>query len=999
MKSFIHKHKKITSWLCVVLALTLFFIVRGLVAKEKVDELSYHTPYYKNDNILEPSYSEYLRSLTSKASGTTNKTVNYKDFVFNNNLEVIDDEAVKINNKEQLKVKFSNYQAGMYNLSINFMYDGNDILPIKLAILVNGEYLYYELRSVNLPIKWQVKDSYKKIGAIQNEFNFSSDRYGNDLQPNTEIISEFKDTYVYDSSYYHINPLMFYLDGEEIEFTIKSLSDNIIIKDISILKPIETISYSEYKENQSNVELAKNTITLESEYYSYKSDPSTKLSSDTNANSTPYKTSKKFLNSIDSATFNSPGQSISWEFNVPESGYYYLTFKYIQNTNLDMPAFREILVDDELLFKELQDYSFQYTSNWKNETINIDGENVAFYFSKGTHSISLRVSIEKYREVIESLQSVIRDINDLALDIKKYTAGTSTDADRDYSMLDVIPDLVEQLTKMRNTIDNAYRYANSLNDSEYVSTDLNSLKLSIETLDEFIEDPNTIATELSKFSEGSSSISQYLSTQILDLTTSPLGLEKIYLNNDSKLPKAKASGFRTFFEEIKKFFLSFKNNEYNDLENDSEAINVWVNRPRVYVELMQQMIDEGFTKETGIKVKLSLMPSTNKLVLANAAGRQPDLAMGVGSSTTFEFALREAAVDFRQFEGYEEIVKNFSKGVMIPYVYNDGVYGLPEVQSFYLTFYRTDILNKLSLGDSIPNTWDDVKAILPELQNYGMNYYIPLASDTAYKSFSFTLPFYYQNRAGLYSADGTKTVIDSEEGIKAMKLMTELFTTYALQAQVSSFYNHFRYGTIPIGISSNDTYVKLLIAAPEIKNNWSIALYPGVQDETTGEILRYAPVSSSGVMMFKTDRDQNKVFEFVKWWFKTEVQEQFAFDLQTMYGKEFIWFTSNREAFKTLSIPEEHKDIILNQWDWAAEAPSVPGSYMLEREISNSWNKIALNNQNIRDTLETAVITVNRELERKLEEFKYIKDGIKVKDYIIPTADNIDYWLKERKGD
>jgi len=119
----------------------------------------------------------------------------------------------------------------------------------------------------------------------------------------------------------------------------------------------------------------------------------------------------------------------------------------------------------------------------------------------------------------------------------------------------------------------------------------------------------------------------------------------------------------------------------------------------------------------------------------------------------------------------------------------------------------------------------------------------------------------------------------------------------------------------------------------------------------------------------------------------------------TTYGQEFLWNTANLEAFRELPIPEEHIDVILEQWDYALEASRVPGAYMVEREISNAWNKIVFNDANPRIALDDAVRTSNREILYRMEEFDYAKDGEVLKPYRVPTIDNIDYWLKERDDD
>jgi ABC-type glycerol-3-phosphate transport system substrate-binding protein len=51
---------------------------------------------------------------------------------------------------------------------------------------------------------------------------------------------------------------------------------------------------------------------------------------------------------------------------------------------------------------------------------------------------------------------------------------------------------------------------------------------------------------------------------------------------------------------------------------------------------------------------------------------------------------------------------------MIPYVFEEGVYGLPGTQNFWVTYYRKDILDSIGITE-IPQTWDEIIEILPLL--------------------------------------------------------------------------------------------------------------------------------------------------------------------------------------------------------------------------------------------------------------------------------------------
>ena len=63
---------------------------------------------------------------------------------------------------------------------------------------------------------------------------------------------------------------------------------------------------------------------------------------------------------------------------------------------------------------------------------------------------------------------------------------------------------------------------------------------------------------------------------------------------------------------------------------------------------------------------------------------------------------------------------------------------------------------------------------------------------------------------------------------------------------------------------------------------------------------------------------------------------------------------------------------------------------MLEREMSNAFNDIVVNGMNEQTRIDKAVKVINREIERKLEEFGYIdSNGNVIKEYKIPTIDSI----------
>jgi ABC-type glycerol-3-phosphate transport system substrate-binding protein len=258
------------------------------------------------------------------------------------------------------------------------------------------------------------------------------------------------------------------------------------------------------------------------------------------------------------------------------------------------------------------------------------------------------------------------------------------------------------------------------------------------------------------------------------------------------------------------------------------------------------------------------------------------------------------------------------------------------------------------------------------------------------KTFHGTTPLLFQYGASLYGKTAGDTMVNSDKAMKGLTELTELFTIYNLPADVPSFYQHFRNGDMPIGIAEYNMYNLLTNAAPEIANSWDIALVPGVEDES-GEVKRYASGGAESCVIFNSTKEREEMaWEYLKWWTDKETQVEFGQTLQVTYGDEYIWNTANTEAFNELPWKSEDKKVILEQTEWMLEAPRILGTYMVERELSNSYNKVVIDGKDLRTTIDSSVKRIDRETERKLMEFGYLsEDGAVLKEYAVPDIETV----------
>src|SRR5690606_31972479 len=106
-------------------------------------------------------------------------------------------------------------------------------------------------------------------------------------------------------------------------------------------------------------------------------------------------------------------------------------------------------------------------------------------------------------------------------------------------------------------------------------------------------------------------------------------------------------------------------------------------------QILKQMIEDTFTPETGIRVKLELVNQMQQLLVpATIAGTQPDVAIGVAD---MDLAFCGAVVDLATFPDFPEVAKRFKKSALLPFTFRTHVFALPEIQSFPMLFYRADI--------------------------------------------------------------------------------------------------------------------------------------------------------------------------------------------------------------------------------------------------------------------------------------------------------------------
>lgn len=994
------KNKKILYFITGIfmIAIAMVFFVGSINLKDEDTVALSKTDYERNIATVEAYANSYSDASNYYSVLKKWEETNVKAPILNDNLPITRMDGGKVYDKTQSKGYGSDVtylapkdvlifdvdvdQDGLYEIWLDYYVLEQTALKPELDIDINGENQYNEMNELRLPIDWQATVDGSKL-----------DRFGDELTPKSQILSTWKTEGLVDPNFFFTEPLKFKLNKGRNSISITLNEGYLLIGKIGI-KNTESIivTYKNYRADQKVSGAALNkAVTIEAENISVKNRQSIRTKYVRDPQVTPYEYKRRVMNVLDGYSFGDSGDRVSYLFTVEESGYYHLSFKYSQNTNNGMPTHRKIEIDGDVPFEELKQYNFDYSSGWKNETLQDEkGSPYEIYLEKGEHTLTLSIDNSEIRDVYHELLMALDAIDSTAQDVKRLTGGL-VDKKRKWKIEKYIPEITTYLQGIASKI-HEQKLALIAQTGNKDLPVIAELDIAEELIDGFIKDPEELPHYLNKFNEGQSSAYGRIKTILPMLIYNPMHLDKIYFHNGSTLPAPKAGVLTNAVESTKAFFYSFYNPRFiQSAKAEKEAVNIWVNQSRLYVEIMQRMIDEEFTPETGIKINLSLLPDENKIVLSNAAGSTPDAALGISHGKPFELALRGIIEDLRTYDGFYELAEEFDPSAFVPFIYDQGVYAFPETQDVKLLFYRKDILK--FLGEEPPQTWDEVISLVPMLQKYDMNFYTPLGSDNAYKGFDVTTPFIYQFGGQLYDTTGSKTVVNKEGAYQAFEFMTNLFTVYNIPITTSEFFQNFRNGKTPIGIGDANTYIQLKNAAPELAGQWGVLPIPGIKNEQ-GVIERWDPTYGSSSIIFKDSEKKESAWKFIKWWASAGTQSAFSYDIQATLGEKFLYMTANLEGFEKSAWPSDTKDVVLEQWKWIQATGKVPGDYVLEREISNAWNKVVFDKQNPRVAIDNAVKIINRELERKLKEFGYIKNGELAESYIVPTINNVEEWVK-----
>ncbi len=904
-------------------------------------------------------YYAYIKDSGITQQATDNIEIPLANFTADGTQVTVDENGLKwTDGMGSVTWNFDVATDGLYNIQIDWSALESGINP-NPGIMIDGQYPFENSDDIEISRLWTNATEEPRTDAQGNQ-------YAQEQKEITGTVSSI----LRDDEGVVVDPYEFALTAGAHTLTIVKPSQGILIEKITFIAPEKIKPYSQVSASYDVNDTDADIITLEGEKADIKSSNSIiPKSNNSDAGMSPSDAYTTLLNYIGGTSWQTPGTSIAWNFDVETSGYYYINLRYKQTDLVNGESWRWLKIDGKTPFEEAKCLRFPYGTAWEYYTLGDEEEPFFIWLDKGHHTISLEVTIGDQTEYFQRLSDIVETLGDEYIKIIMIT-GDSPDVNRDYELFKQIPGFNDTLKK---SYDDLMALADDMtkDTTGNVSQAVAAIKNMARVLNNMLRSPYYAQQYINDYYTCYTSISSWL----YDMTKMPLAIDQLQI-----VPAGKdyVDNTANFFEDLAygtvRLISSFTNDysltNSDDSKEGQQSVRLWVNGGQDQAAALNSLIQDSFTAKTGINVQLEIVNAS--IINGILAGNFPDVSLSMARTDPVNLGIRGALTDLSQFSDFEEVLGNFQEGAEIPYTYNGATYALPDSQNFFLMFYRTDILEQLEL--EVPNTWDEFLHCATIIQRNNMGVYVPYTRITdsttvnaGIGNLSLFPTLMSQNNLSLYNEERNATALDTKEALDVFEYWTDFYYNHDIEKE-ADFYNRLRLGIMPLGIAPYPIYMTIYSTAPEIQGRWSIALVPGTRNED-GTINRTVAGAGSGCAIIKKSPNQEAAWEFLKWWVSAETQTRYNNNIESILGVISRSAVSNVEAFNSLAWDPDDLVVLNEQWSNVREIGEVPGSYYMTRAVDQAFWSVLEGGARVKDAVVKWSEVADNEIDRKIKEY------------------------------
>jgi multiple sugar transport system substrate-binding protein len=342
-------------------------------------------------------------------------------------------------------------------------------------------------------------------------------------------------------------------------------------------------------------------------------------------------------------------------------------------------------------------------------------------------------------------------------------------------------------------------------------------------------------------------------------------------------------------------------------KEQKNVLTIWHVGSEEEAQIIKNLADKYFTPQEEVQVvceSISWSEAHTKYLTAIAGEVLPDLGT-MGLTWATEFGSKGEMIELNEAfpDDMKQIEKDVFGSIWNSVKWKNKVYGIPFDMTVQILYYRKDII------PNPPQTWNELVSLLKQGKKMVIGW-----GSLDWIGFS---PFLWQAGGDYYTTYGTKANINTKEAVESLKFFNELYNTYKVPRSAENFAAGFRSGEYPLVMCGNWLINSFPAEMPELEGKWSIALLPkGPSGKRTSFI------GGRVIGIFKTSKNVDKAFKFIKFLMKPEIQTEIYNEIAKTKN---IYLPPNTAVWKELPIKEEFKKVLFEQIKEAKGPPSVLG--------------------------------------------------------------------------
>ena len=842
----------------------------------------------------------------------------------------------------------------LFEIEILYTPSIHSSVTILRSILINDNIPFHEAENFMLP----------RLYAESESVIINID--GDELSPRLMQLNRPLSTMVMDLQGHHTRPMRFAISAGINTVTLAYSFGAAEIHGIRLLPPRIIPTYAEYRLINDAPVFMGESIIIQAEDADFRSVSVLRRGSSGDPNVYPFRPGYILQNTIGGWHWRDAHATLTYIVEVPVSGFYRITVNaQRQMQGSPLVSFRQIRINGQIPFAEAEAIMFPDTGR----RFVLTTIPYLFYLQEGINEISFTAVAGPFAPLIRQAMELSEAIGAVYRDITVIT-GVVPDVHFDYEIERHAPHI---LVGLRENAAELRNLADALDELAGENSTSGLFRALAAELDAIVRNPFRIPARL----DAISNVQENVAHAAAQFQAQPLTMDFIAFESP-EAPLLRPTGnfwlrLRAMIAEFLRSFTRRLDGASNIGDLEEGTVEVWMANSREHGELLQRLVNDTFTRDTGIPVLINQLPAgsvvaggLSPLMLAVVSGNQPDVVVGSDATSPVDLAIREAALDLTSFDRFDEIAERFLSHALDGFRFRDGVYALPLNISMPLMFYRADIFSQLGLA--VPDTWEELtQRTLPVLLQAQYRFALAggLEATAALTNYSM---FLFQHGGQLFTDCGLDIALDSDAAYRAFRQWTDLYIHFNVDVQAEIF-NHFRRGSMPLVIGGIFDYARIQFAAPELTGRWGVAPVPGIRMED-GTINRTAIGSVTSNILFDNGPERNeRAFKFLDWWTSAETQTMFAHEIESIMGREARWFSANMEAFASLAWDQQHFAVIEEWMPNLKIQRNVLGGYLAARTIMTAWMEVVIGGGNARDQLNRAIRDNRAEMQRRQREY------------------------------